>query len=306
MTERRRALLIENPAASKSSKSALRVAERALASVFDLSVETTSAPGHAEQLATTATQSGFDTILCYGGDGTVHEAINGLLSAGSPTSVVLGVLPGGGTNVMARRLGYPNDLIPATERLCDKASESRVKSLGCGLLEFNDTSRYFVFNAGLGFDAEMVRMTNAARVPSKLRDPWFVINGFRAFSRMRNHGEPTILLDGQHAWWVILSCGDPYTYLGRRGFRVTPHASGKGIDVVAGKSVSYGRTLRWIMQCFVGGRHLKHPDLIYRPNEALVELKASPATGLQADGEYLGAVDHVVARFQPAALTFWA
>jgi diacylglycerol kinase family enzyme len=63
----------------------------------------TTAPGQAEQLAAQAAHEGFGIVAAAGGDGTVHEVANGLLSAAKP-DVVFGVVPLGSANDYAYSL----------------------------------------------------------------------------------------------------------------------------------------------------------------------------------------------------------
>ena len=67
----------------------------------------TSRTGEAEALARNAAAEGFQTIVAAGGDGTIHEVVNGLAG----TDAALGLLPLGTMNVFATELGLPaNDL----------------------------------------------------------------------------------------------------------------------------------------------------------------------------------------------------
>src|SRR5436305_15283748 len=100
------AVLIENPLAGKNTPGSIRVAERALEATFELELVTTNARGHAAALARGAVDAGAKTVIAYGGDGTVNEVINGLLSGGNSSDVTLAVLPGRTTNVLARGLGF--------------------------------------------------------------------------------------------------------------------------------------------------------------------------------------------------------
>ncbi|HVE90973.1 MAG TPA: acylglycerol kinase family protein, partial [Actinomycetota bacterium] len=109
-----RAVLIENPVAHKVTEARRRVVERALEATFKLERVSTERRGHAADIAREAVRSGAEAVITLGGDGTVNEAVNGLMASGAGSDVCLGVLPGGGTNVLARVLGYPNDLVDAT------------------------------------------------------------------------------------------------------------------------------------------------------------------------------------------------
>ena len=76
-----RALLIVNPHATSShDKDVTRVADE-LAPAFDLVTAETRYPSHASELAADAAAEGFDLVIPFGGDGTLNEAVNGLMHA---------------------------------------------------------------------------------------------------------------------------------------------------------------------------------------------------------------------------------
>jgi diacylglycerol kinase (ATP) len=77
----------------------------------ELCLEETSGPGDATRRAAAWTAGGGSAVLVIGGDGTVHEAVNGLLSAGRP--IPLGVIPAGTGNDFARNAGIPLDPLQA-------------------------------------------------------------------------------------------------------------------------------------------------------------------------------------------------
>ncbi len=76
-----RALLVVNPKATTTSERSRDVLVRALRSQVDLTVEYTLRRGHATTLAKAAAESGVDVVVTLGGDGTVNEAVNGLMTA---------------------------------------------------------------------------------------------------------------------------------------------------------------------------------------------------------------------------------
>src|SRR5439155_8148264 len=115
-----RALVVVNPRATAMSPRELDVLAHALGSETTLEVEETGNRGHAAALACRAMRNGTDVVVALGGDGTVNEVVNGLLTDGiHPAVPALGIVPGGSTNVFARALGLPNDPVEATSLLLD-------------------------------------------------------------------------------------------------------------------------------------------------------------------------------------------
>ncbi len=111
-------------------------------------------PGHAEQLARDARRDGAELVIVWGGDGTVHEAANGL--AGS--TVPLAVIPGGTNNILARELGIPARLPQAVAMLL----AGRPLRIPLGQACFphaGKRTRFFVTAAGAGLDASLLAHT---------------------------------------------------------------------------------------------------------------------------------------------------
>jgi len=79
--ERVRALLIVNPHATSTTQLRRAVIVRAISSAVELEVVETRYRGHATSLAAAALESGFGLVMTLGGDGTVNEAVNGILGA---------------------------------------------------------------------------------------------------------------------------------------------------------------------------------------------------------------------------------
>ena len=143
-----RAKLIYNP----TSRGAvgpwrLKRIERALIDGgLDVEVCTAAQPGDARQCAVSARDGSFRMVISAGGDGTIHEVINGI--AGS--DLVLGILPMGTGNVLAWELGIPLDPLDACQVLT--AGIERTIDLGR-----STDGRYFSCMAGVGIDAQIVR-----------------------------------------------------------------------------------------------------------------------------------------------------
>ncbi len=141
--------LIVNPAAGRGY--AIRTAEHArrllegLGAAFDL--VQTEAPGDGIRLAEEAAREGCSPVVAVGGDGTVHEVLNGLVRAhdnGGPIGT-LGVIPAGSGNDFDYMFRAKDGLAGACRRL----AEGKTRLIDVGRID----DRYFANAVGIGFDA---------------------------------------------------------------------------------------------------------------------------------------------------------
>jgi len=127
------ALLIVNPHATATTELRRDVITHALASQMELEVAETRYRGHAGTLARKAASDGFQLIVTLGGDGTVNEAVNGLLHGLKPgTDPAFAPVPGGNANVFSRALGLPADPVDATGRILEALRTGRDRRVGLG------------------------------------------------------------------------------------------------------------------------------------------------------------------------------
>ena len=99
------------------------------------------------QFAKAAVKVGIDALAVYGGDGTLTEAISGLIGSEIP----LVILPGGSANVLATELNIPTDLKEACALLSQGPLETKTIDVG----QFN--KRYFTVRISLGFEADVAK-----------------------------------------------------------------------------------------------------------------------------------------------------
>jgi len=92
------------------------------------SLLTTAYPGHARQLAATASAQGIATVIVIGGDGTINEAVNGLVSSGQNPLPCLGIVPAGSSNDFSKSLGIPQDL----QEACRVVMRGKTKEVDIG------------------------------------------------------------------------------------------------------------------------------------------------------------------------------
>jgi YegS/Rv2252/BmrU family lipid kinase len=146
--------LIANPNAGRGGRDRAaqiaRFCELLAARGVGVEVLHTRAPGDGTRLVAEAARGGAREIVASGGDGTINEALQGLVG----TSARLGVWPVGTANVLARELGLPFDVQGAAEVIARGAT--RRIYLGCATEERTGARRYFCLMAGIGLDASVV------------------------------------------------------------------------------------------------------------------------------------------------------
>jgi YegS/Rv2252/BmrU family lipid kinase len=139
--------IIVNPASGKE-ESILRIINVSMKEAgIKWEASITHKAGDAIQFAKAAVKEGIGALAVYGGDGTLMEAINGLIGSEIP----LIILPGGSANVMARELGIPKDLKEA----CALISQVPLKMKTIDVGQFD--KRYFIVGISLGFGADLVK-----------------------------------------------------------------------------------------------------------------------------------------------------
>lgn len=153
-------LLIANPAA-QSGKGAL-IAERAATLLRKglgddaLSVVFTNQPKHASDIASQS--EGFETIITLGGDGAIHEVVNGLMAKRPGDRPKLGVIPAGSGNDYAHALGLSTKI----DKACEELLRSEPHPVDIGKVnEF-----YYMETLSFGLDAAIALDTMERRKKS--------------------------------------------------------------------------------------------------------------------------------------------
>jgi diacylglycerol kinase family enzyme len=296
-----RALLVVNPKATTTSERSRDVLVRALRSQVDLSVEYTRRRGHAAALTRAAAESGVDVVVTLGGDGTVNEAVNGLMTAegvlASRTTApayrlpALAVVPGGSTNVFARALGLPRDWVEGTGVILAGLRDGRHRVIGLGRAD----DRYFTFCAGMGLDAAVVRRVEQARLRGRTSTLGLYLRSIlgQFFSDERNApplsverpGEPT---EGDLGT-VIIQNTAPWTYVGDRPINPNPEASfDRGLDMLAVRHLYVGSTARTVTQMASRKADPHGRQVLRLHDQAEFTVVANRPQPFQLDGDYLG------------------
>jgi diacylglycerol kinase family enzyme len=319
-----RALLVVNPKATATTSRTRDVIAGALGRELKVDVAPTERRGHARELARRAVEDGFEVVVTLGGDGTVNEVVNGLLTDGpSPDLPALAVVPGGSTNVFARSLGLSRDPVEATGEILEALHLGRRRTLGLGAADspepdgklpppaWEGGSRWFTFCAGLGLDAEVVREVEVHRRKGRRSTPYlYVTTALNHFftGTDRRHPVLTIRLpDGQEidrVFFTIVSNSAPWTYLRGRAVQPTPLAEfDLGLDVFALRRLGTIGTLRVVRQILAQkGAGPRGRQVVTAHDLETVTVSSTRPLACQVDGEYVGEREQLVLRSVPDAL----
>jgi diacylglycerol kinase family enzyme len=325
-----RALVVVNPVATATTPKVRDVLVRALASELKVDLVETGHRGHARELGRRAVEDGADVVVTLGGDGTVNEVVNGLLADGPrPDLPTLAAVPGGSTNVFSRALGRSRHPVEATAEIIEslRAGRTRSVSLGraCAVAVGPDPGngpveqpaepewtapRWFVFAAGLGFDAEVIARVEKRRAAGRRSTgALYVKEATAAFLLGRDRRRPAMTLDlpGEESldelFLCLVSNVSPWTYLGARPIQPSPQASfDTGLDVFAlGRTGAVGM-LRTVRQTLARSPDPRGRRLHRRHDLPRLELTASRPQGWQLDGDHMGMATALRVTHVPDAL----
>ena len=250
-------------------------------------VEFTREPGHAIQLARDAIAAGYRTIVSAGGDGTLNEVVNGLMTEGrTDPDVRLGLIPGGTGSDFGRGIGLPRDPLDAALHLL-KAEPHwfDMGQINCKRGEGTNT-RYFINVAGLGFDGEVCDRVNRSSKALGGTIPYVSSLVATLFSYRNKHVHWT--LDGQVREEVLNSVIVANAFYFGGGMRISPNSqTDDGLFHVITLG-DWGKLefLATVPRVY-NGTHLTHPKVKeYTGREVTVE--ADGQMFLQAEGDLFG------------------
>ncbi|HVF06065.1 MAG TPA: diacylglycerol kinase family protein [Frankiaceae bacterium] len=298
-----RAVLVFNPKATATNARVRDVLKRALESDLKLDVVETKRRGHAIDAARQAAADGVELVVVLGGDGTVNEVVNGI--AGSPTE--LAVVPGGSTNVFARALGLSASPVDATSEILDALRSGSRRRVNLGVVN----GRYFTFCAGVGIDAEVVRVVERHRRNGRKATPaLYVRSAVSHYYLGTERQQPSITIERPGAepeeglFNVIVANGSPWTYFGTRAVNPCPEADfDGGLDVLAMRKLKTVSTLRVVRQMFATQNHLKSRAAFQLHDVDEFTIRSDRPLAYQLDGDYLGEIEELAFRSLPDALS---
>lgn len=306
-----RGLLVVNPRATTTSPRVVDVIVHAFSADIDLDVTVTTHRGHGISLGERARESGMDVVVTVGGDGVVNEVVNGMLSNGpGPDVPMLAPVPGGSANVFARSLGLPNDAVEATGALLESLRDRRYRTIGLGKAD----DRWFLANAGLGIDAEIIAAMERHRARGRSATPLrYLTTTLNAYFRHTDRRHPALSLSRESgtgtesiedAFFAFVQNTAPWTYLGNVPINPCPDASfDTGLDVFTLRRLRIATTLVAATRMLRGsGGWDARGGLVSWHDESMISARASRPVAFQVDGEGVGDVTEVNFRSIPNAL----
>lgn len=259
----------------------------------NVTVAPTTGPATAGNIVRDHIAAGADLVIAAGGDGTINEAIEGMVHSQVP----LAILPGGTANVLAMEMKIGRNM----ERVARRMDDWRPRRISVGHLTCDGgrVSRHFLLMAGIGLDAHIVRHVNPALKARTGKFAYWVAGwsllghdlaefcvdvaghksrcSFALLSKVRNYGGDfeiarSVTLPDNRLEAVLLE--------GRSSLRYVKYFTGMALNRLSGmKGVTVLRTDRAVISC---------------PSEG--------DAYVQVDGEFAGALPAEV-RIVPNALT---
>jgi diacylglycerol kinase family enzyme len=305
-----RVLVVANPRATSITANQRRVLVEALGRTAQVLVEETANRGHGAALACRAMRDGVEAVVALGGDGTINEVVNGVLTDGVHDGVpAVGVVPAGSTNVFARALGLPNDPIESTAILLDALVSGRRRRISLGRAD----DRWFVFAAGFGYDAAVVAAVERARAKGHRSTPVLYLRTATREWGGQLRQRPAIAVEhpdgsvhtGLH--FAVVSNVSPWTYLGNRAVTVNPQASfDTGLSLYGRLRIGPFSMVRGVADLLATDRVPGGRAVLVEDDLAELTLTATRPQPFEVDGDYLGVREHIEFRNVPRALAIIA
>ncbi|VFQ94680.1 unnamed protein product [Cuscuta campestris] len=277
-------------------KSLLPHLRSTLSNNYNICESLTSGPHHAIDITREAIHEGADAVIAVGGDGTLHEVVNGFFCGGKPVSshdpestysTALGLIPLGTGSDFARTLGWKNDPHDAIERIL-VGTKSRV-DIGSISGESGEP-HYFINVADIHLSAKAGYHASKYK---KFGNLCYVIGALQAFFGHHNQDLRIKVDDGEWEVYpqVTALCIGNAKYFGG-GMKITPNANptSGNFEVVTLQNFKWYDFILNLHKLY-NGTHLSVKNVNSRSARS-IEVEEVGSSGrsiyVQSDGEFLG------------------
>ncbi len=216
---------------------------------------------------------GICVVVAVGGDGTIHEVINGL----HPSIIPVGYIPAGSGNDYAKEIGIPMDPISALEKIL----ELNIRKIDIGKMN----NRYFINVSSMGFDGLVAYYANQAILKSYIGKLVYVYGVIKALIVFRPFTIEMQVDDEKKSYekvWLIAAANHRY-YGG--GMAICPQAKNNDgyLDICIIKDISHMKFIMLFPTIFFG-KHIYYPMVKVLKGKKM-KISASKKNFSQADGE---------------------
>ena len=282
-------LAIVNPASGRSRAGAswAQVADAFARAGVQVDVAYTSAPNEGEAIAKQAVQDGRRRLLAAGGDGSVNDIVNGIMTAGcTPHDLVtLAPVPLGTGNDWARSLGIPRNpagiaaIIAAEVTLLHDVGHIEFPAAGRDSVR----GRWFINVAGAGYDSHVIQ-----RLPQQVPSPIAYLRG--ALTGLATYRAPVFRITadtGSLEERLLLAFVANGQYCGNR-MHVAPDARLDDglLEVVAIRNVGLFTVLAKVIKLYRGT--LLDDRVVWHARGARVRIETDTTVAVEADGQVVG------------------
>ena len=272
--------LFLNPAAGRgrAGRRRERITELLQQKNINLEVHISSSPGDLESQVLRQVNLGAARIVVAGGDGSIHEAANGILHANN--GAALGVIPTGTGNDFAKACNIPLNWDHATQLLADRIATNAVpRKIDAG--RFND--RYFANGAGVGFDAKVTRVAQSIQLP--IGDLVYLLAIFRTM--LDGIASPQLTITSDSGTWkgpLTLAAISNGPWVGGM-FHIAPGASNsdRKLELLIAKPVTRRRIMT-LLPKLMNGTHMQESEIVHE-SVTRVHIKAEQPISSHLDGE---------------------
>lgn len=253
---------------------------------------------HATQLTVEAVRAGYRRMIVVGGDGTLHEVVNGIfIQKEVPTTEVqVAVIAVGTGNDWIRMFGIPRKYSEAIRAI----AERRTFLQDVGVVSYEESSyrqsRYMPNVGGAGLDAAVIRGFNALKSRGHHGRLLYVLSLIGTFFRYRSTGM-RIWVDGEQVVNdLVLSTSVGIGKYSGGGMMQTPDAvADDGLfDLTVISKIKWWQVPKALKYLFNGGIYSLPQVSFYRGSK--IRIESSPEVPIEIDGEQLGttAVEYTI------------
>jgi diacylglycerol kinase (ATP) len=272
--------LFLNPTAGRgrAGRRQARIVEIFNSSQVPLELHTSDAVGDLEARVKAQVDAGARQIVVAGGDGSVYEAVNGIMR--SEQSAALGLVPTGTGNDFAKACGFSLNWEHAARLLADRLVAGQfARTIDIGVMN----GRYFSNGAGIGFDAEVTRLARAYRLP--IGDVVYLLAIFRAM--IDGIATPRLRLETDGISWdgpVTLAAISNGPWIGGM-FHIAPMAANNDgkLELMIADPVTRRRIVR-LLPKLMSGQHVNEPEIQHHSVSDLTVIADEPVAS-HLDGE---------------------